>query len=390
MAREDRKKARLHAPARSARGLRIALALPAAQAFIERVWLGVLDHAQKAGGWRITMNPEGGGLSLRNLEGWDGDGILAFVESRSEWESASRVRCPLINLSMRIRIPELLTVGSDNFAIGRSAALHLRERGFERFAFYGLKGVWYSQERLRGFRTTLGDAMPLEVLLSRGAFSQRRAWDSDRESLERWVLGLRGAGPVGILAVHDYRAVLLLETARRLGIAVPGEFAVIGVNDDPVACGGSVPALSSVPQDGFAVGARAAGLLQDWILRGIRPGEPELVAPLRVVERASTDMIGVQEPRMRRALDFIERALGRAFGVEEVAAAVGASRRWVEQRFSRQLGISPRDYIVKKRLNRVAFLRAQEPLISEAELSERAGFPSVRAYRAAMNGERQC
>jgi LacI family transcriptional regulator len=337
---------------------------------------------------------------LRNLRGWDGDGILAFVETPGDFALVRQFPCPVLNLSSRLRFPELLTVGSDHFEIGRSAALHLREKGFERFAFYGLRGVWYSQERLRGFEAGLGGGtcggmgggmgggmvrgVEREVLLSRSVLNARYSWDADRETLEQWLLQMRGKGPVGIFAVHDYRAVLLLEAARRLGIAVPGEFAVLGVNDDPVACGGSVPALSSVAQDGFAVGALAARLLERWIVRGKRPRQPAGIAPLPVVERASTDMFGGREPRMRRAMEFIEEALGRSFGVEEVAQAVGVSRRWLEQRFGEQLGMSPRAYLVKQRLRRVSVLRRQQPHLRLVELARQAGFGDVRALRAAL------
>jgi LacI family transcriptional regulator len=243
---------------------------------------------------------------------------------------------------------------------------------------------------LRGFDAGLrrgtdgGIGGEREVLLSRSMLNASYSWDADRDALEKWLLHLGGSGPVGIFAVHDYRAVLLLEAARRLGIAVPGEFAVLGVNDDPVACGGSVPALSSVPQDGFAVGALAARLLEEWIVYKKRPEQPTGIAPLPVVERMSTDMFGVREPRMRQALEFIEGALERSFGVEEVAQAVGVSRRWLEHRFGEQMGMSPRAYLVGRRLRRLSVLREQEPQLRIAELARKAGFSDARALRAAL------
>lgn len=364
--------------------LRIALALPAAHAFIERMWLGALDYARRVGGWRMTMNPEGGGVSLPSLRGWDGDGVFAFIETRADAQAARGFRCPVVNLSSRIRVPDLLTVGSDNYEIGRLAAIHLREKGFERFGFYGLRTAWYSRERLRGFRDGIGRGGEITVLRSPGHAHFRGGWEADRAALEAWLVRLIGAGPAGVLCVHDYRAIFLLETALRLGITVPEKLAVLGVNDDPVACAGCLPALSSVPQDGFAIGVLAARLLDQWISSGVRPPQPAGILPLRVVERASTDSFGVEEPRIRGALEFIENSLSRSFGVEEVARSVGVSRRWLEHRFLDKLGLTPRAYIVRRRLRRVEILRTSQAGISAADLALQSGFSGPRALRAAQ------
>ena len=63
------------------------------------------------------------------------------------------------------------------------------------------------------------------------------------------------------MATHDFRAWAAIESCRRLGIAVPYEVAVVGVDDNPVICNSCNPPLTSVRPNSHQVGYRAAELL---------------------------------------------------------------------------------------------------------------------------------
>jgi LacI family transcriptional regulator len=361
----------------------VALAFPNLQPHLERVMQGILDYAREHGGWRLALNPEGAAVTVESLRGWRGDGILAMIETEAERRCARRLGRPLVNLAARVAGMGFASVLSDNQAIGRFAAEHLLERGFRRFAFYGLRGVYYSEERLAGFRDRVElDGGQLEALLTESRLEHRKPWEWDRTALDRWLRRLRVLGErVGLMAVHDYRAQLVLESAGRLGIEVPGEMAVIGVNNDPVACEGSVPALSSVPQDGYRMGYLAAARL-DRLMRGERDASgAQQIEPLAVVARRSTDMLGVSDERLRWVLEEMGRRSSQSIGVAELARSAGVSRRRLELLFREQMGCSPHQYLVRLRLRRVEGLREQHPRMRWSELAREAGFPDTRSLR---------
>ncbi|MEI6714997.1 MAG: substrate-binding domain-containing protein [Verrucomicrobiota bacterium] len=363
---------------------RIALAFQTVQPHLERVTRGILDFANQSGGWHLSLNPEGAAVTLESLQSWDGDGILAMIETQEQADIACKLSIPVVNLSARLPQTTLPSVSSDNWAIGKSAAEHLLERGFRRCGFYGLANVWYSEERFRGFKETIEAAGGhVSALITQSSLGSERPWDWDRASLENW---LRSLNPhTGVMAVHDYRAQLLLETARRMGRIVPDEIAVIGVNNDPVACDGSIPALSSVPQDGYQIGQQAAELLTSLLTTPQIQTQQIHIAPLKVHARKSTETFGVDDPVLRSVLQEIEARLHVSFGVDELAAKVGFSRRWLEQLFSKHLLISPHLYIVRRRVWAARQILTEEHAIKPAALARRCGFPSTRSLKAALS-----
>jgi LacI family transcriptional regulator len=363
--------------------LRVALAFQIAQPHLERITRGILAYAERSGGWQIAMNPDGATVTLESLEGWEGDGVLAMVETERQLALARSLRIPVVNLSARIAGTPLPAVLSDNEAIGTRAAEHLLERGFRQCAFYGLEGVEYSQKRFEGFRRTVEAAGGrVTSLLTRSEVDGQRPWDWDRDALDAWLRGLEGR--IGLMAVHDYRAQLVLEAARRLGIAIPGAMALIGVNDDPVACAGSAPPLSSVPQDGFAIGLAAAELLAGWIQSGKASQSLIAVPPMEVTARRSTAMFGAEDPRLLAAMEYIETHLAESFGVTDLAELTGSSRRWIEHLFAKHLGCSPHAYVVRRRARFARLIQESEPGQRLSEIARRSGFPSTRSLKAAL------
>ena len=57
----------------------IALAFPMGVSHLERVAFGIHRYAQEQGDWLLISNPERHHLSLSDLKGWQGDGLVAFL-----------------------------------------------------------------------------------------------------------------------------------------------------------------------------------------------------------------------------------------------------------------------------------------------------------------------
>jgi DNA-binding LacI/PurR family transcriptional regulator len=146
---------------------------------------------------------------------------------------------------------------------------HLLALGHRRIAFAGGPAhLEHVQARLAAWRATLADAgvQPGPVVHADHA-------------------GLLGAGVTAIVHTSDGLAAATLAAARERGLSVPGDVAITGFDDSPLAALGSPP-LTSVRVDyaGFGAGAAAALLaaLAGEPVPAYRPAPPELVV------RAST------------------------------------------------------------------------------------------------------
>ena len=161
------------------------------------------------------------------------------------------------------------SVNADQRAIGRAAAEHLLECGFRRFAYYGLKNTWYSDERRDAFIERIAEAgAKCSVLDVPNSVSRRQPWHLWLAKLERWLRTLKY--PVGMLAVHDPRASLAVNTCLSLGLQVPDDVGVVGIENNEIVCEFARVKLSSVPVDNRRMGFEAAAML-DRIMIGEPP-----------------------------------------------------------------------------------------------------------------------
>src|SRR5262249_34068839 len=148
-------------------------------------------------------------------------------------------------------------IAADDQAIGHLAAEHLSTRGVRNLAFCGYTGMLWSTRRRDSF---LGESPePWQGYESPWGGPGPHPWERDQKAIVRWLKRL--PKPVGVLACNDARGLNVLDACRRAGIEVPGELAVIGVDDDPLLCELCHPSLSSVVPNPERIGYEAAATL---------------------------------------------------------------------------------------------------------------------------------
>jgi len=150
----------------------------------------------------------------------------------------------------------------------------------------------------------------------------------------------------------------------------------MGVDDDDVLCNLCEPPLTSIQPDTERLGFEAARQL-DQMMQG-KKAEIGLVQipPLRVVERASTDVVAIGDPITVQALRFIRDHVHEGIGVKDVLAHAGRSRTDLELRFRRSLHTSIHSEILRRRMERVCSLLRQTGLRLN-EIARRAGFSTT-------------
>jgi LacI family transcriptional regulator len=184
-----------------------------------------------------------------------------------------------------------------------------------------------------------------------------------------WIRAL--PKPVGVMAGYDIRGREILDVCRQLGISVPDEVALIGVDNDDLICDLADPPQSSVIPDTRRTGYEAARLL-DLLMAG-QSDLPltHLIPPLGIAVRASTDVLATNDADMSAAVRFIRAHATEGINVEDVLRAVPLSRRVLESRFEKLFGRTPHEEITRVQIERVKELLAETdlPLSAVAHLT---------------------
>jgi LacI family transcriptional regulator len=358
----------------------IALAFPITQGHHADRARGILDYARQHGDWTFVGGPENVALSMQRLRGWPGDGVIADLVTRREANAAGELGLPVVNVSGALADAGFPRVTNDNAQLGRLAAEELLRCEIRRFAYYGLKGVWYSQERCRGFAERIAeDGHACTVLRTASTLESRATWYGWLEELQQWLK--RVQPPLGLMAVNDHRARMAVHACRQVGLHVPHDVAIVGVDNDQVACEASQPTLSSVACAGWEIGFRSAELL-DQLMSRKRPPQGDVLVPASgVVPRQSTDMVAVDDPKLGAAVRFIRERLAEPFNVDDVLRHIDASRRWLEYRFRERFGHSPHEYICAARVERAKQLLTRTPKLRLSHVAEACGFTDTRNLR---------
>jgi len=300
------------------------------------------------------------------------DGILSRPTDPALAQRLRRMQVPVVDLNDLYENLELPWVGSNHQAIGRLGASHFLERGFRNFAFCGFSQELWARQRREGFCAAVApDNLSIPVYESpwRGAAVSR--WDLEIEHLGQWLKRL--PKPIGVMACNDARALHLLDACHQLGILVPEEVAVLGVDNEEIFCELGNPALSSVAPDAERIGYQAAELLDQLMAGHPPPSQRILIDPVGVVTRRSSDTLAIKEWAVSAAIRFISEQALHGCTVTDVTNFVGVSRSFLERGFRQHLKRSPQAEIRRVQVNRIKQLLAETDFTLE-RISELSGF----------------
>jgi LacI family transcriptional regulator len=175
------------------------------------------------------------------------------------------------------------------------------------------------------------------------------------------------------MACYDFKGQQILDVCRDLGVAVPEQVAVIGVDNDVRLCRLCTPPLSSVIPDTNRTGYEAAQLLDRMMRREPLGKEAMLVPPIGIAERQSTDVYALDDPHIVAAMRFIREHACDGITVADVLRVVPLSRRKLEQRFVKFVHRSPYAEISRIRMERACRL-LRETSLPLSEIARRSGF----------------
>jgi LacI family transcriptional regulator len=366
---------------------RVALLIESSRAYGRGLLLGVARYVRAHGPWSIFLQERGlNDLSPGWLEDWSGDGIIARIESRPMAKAIARLGLPTVDLRNLLPNLNLPSVRTDDAGVARLAADHLLERGFHHFAFCGFDGADYSDIRRDHFAGRIRAAgFPCHVFADPQRPQQATTLEYEEYGLKyedrvaRWLAQL--PKPIGLMACNDIRGQQVINACRAIGVAVPDDVAVIGVDNDEVLCDLSDPPLTSVMPNTERIGSEAAALL-DGLMAGKAPTkQPLCIEPSGVITRRSTEVLAVEDRHIAASVRFIREHACEGIDVGDILRVVPLSRSTLERRFVKALGRSPKDEILRVRLNRAKQLLTETdftlPLIAEKVGFEHPEYLSV-------------
>lgn len=169
-------------------------------------------------------------------------------------------------------------------------------------------------------------------------------------SLAAWLREL--PKPSAVLASCDRIAALVVEVCADQGLDIPGQVAVVGVDDDEICCESTVVPLTSIDKDDAELGYQVARRMSQLLKCTVRAKalQPIVVHAARLVARESTAPLTPTARLIERALRFIRENASRGIGVGDVVRSLGVSRRLADLRFREMIGSSIHDAIIEHRL----------------------------------------
>lgn len=362
------------------RPIRSAVRLPHVALLVETslgsgrdILRGIASHVRQHRNWSLYHEPRSLEDSAPDwLARWHGDGIIARIQTPELAAAVRRTGLPVVDVLGVLPDAGFPIVHVDDAAIATAAADHLYERGFRKFAFFGIRDENWSERRREALRSNLAQrGCPLAVYEATREELRRIAWENLEDTFARWISDL--PKPVGVVVCSDQRGPDFLEACRRAGVAVPDEVAVVGVDNDEPLCEVCQPPLSSVWPDHVRVGTQAAELL-DAMMRGeVPPPAPILVPPRSVVVRRSTDVLAIADRNVAKALRVIREHGCDDLSVDRIVRESGVSRSVLQRRFRSVLGSTIHAEILNCRVQHACHLLVESDL-SLMEIAERAGF----------------
>ena len=227
---------------------------------------------------------------------------------------------------------------------GAYAANYFIKQNFDNYAFIGLDGILWSEDRLEGYSEQIRRVLKKEVSRYEAADFQAEA-----ASISQWLHAL--PKPTAMLACNDYVARQVTELCLLENIRIPEDISLLGVDNDEFMCNISSPTLSSIKLNFEKHGYEIAETLFKMVSQKRTWPARIAVEAIGVVERMSTKRKVISDPYIREIVDFISRNYTQEIDISKLTSFIPLSRRAIEMKFKKEMyPHTITSYIMKLRL----------------------------------------
>lgn len=361
--------------------IRLILLTDFTEAFAHNLLRGILEYSKGRDPWVVCRMPpsykQTYGIPgvLKWAKKWEADAIIAQFDDDDEVELFRQNGIVALAQDFKSRFSVIPNITSRYELTGQMAADFFLQKGFRNFAFYGYKDVVWSEERCMGFRDRVTEKGFGNSFFEYQKQPLENLWYYESEPLVDWIKSL--PHPVALMACDDTQGNRIMEVCRVLGIHIPEEISVLGVDNDEIICSLSEPPLSSVSLNIAKGGYEAARLIDKLMQDKESAYEDVIIQPVTIVNRLSTDIYATDNPAILAALRYIHQNLANKINVEDIVKQVPLSRRLLEVRFRQVTGQSIYQYVSDLRMERFSqlLLAGNEPI---ADLAMQVGLSDFK------------
>ncbi len=343
--------------------------------YFEEITQGIADACHEYPNLRIlTLSGDRGPERLRMQL----DGYIVKASAPETLKRWSNFRGPIVNVSNNLNTPGAPTLCSDDYRAGVLAAEHYIERGLKQVAIIHAHGSRYAILRLAGFQDRIRQETGIQISVSPDTDEEYFPLFEPAPDLDAWIQQL--PTPCGLFCTDDFQAKCVADRLFSLGIEIPSQLSVLGVNDDRILCELSPVPISSVRLNGRKVGREALRLVMEALEGTPIPDSLPLIPPEGITLRKSTDLHCTQDPLVSEALQLITNHLHDVVDVPFLCDHLHVSRRVLERRFQEALGHAPYEHILRARLQRAKQLLLDRPGLSIQQIADLCGYRHTNLF----------
>ncbi len=355
---------------------KIILLIDCSSEYDRRLLRGLVRFSKEHGPWAFYRIPpsqagmlDGGRQVIRWARKWQADAIVG----RWRWDDISlldELDIPIVLQNYKARSSRFSNLTGDYIGTGVKVADFFINHKFKQFAYYGVKDVIWSEERLQGYEA--------EVKRFGGTLYKLMVDDThgDRAQVASWLKSL--PKPVAMFACDDAYALEITEVCNMAGIPIPEDVSLVGVDNDDLLCEISSPQISSlelnVEQGGYHLGE----LLEKQFESNLSWSFNVVVTPGGIVERGSTLRHYIKDPYVDRLVKYVDEHFDQYITMDQILSQVPLSRRNIEIRFKKEMnGMTIYKYLVTSRMNKFTDLLVKSDL-SITEIADHCGLLSIQ------------
>lgn len=342
-----------------------------------QVFAGIQRYAEERG-WTSIIDEFAHDTLRRKLDPAERyDGIVARAKGPLV-RRAARAGVPVVNVWHSSPVRHLVPgVYPDATEAGRLVAEHLLARGFRSFATLTSPENQDNVLEVREFvRLVRAAGFPCRsAFVAQNPYDDLVLWRKTlrriERAMDRWQL------PVGVYVGQEVCGRLVVQAGRRRGWRVPEDLAIVAGKNEETLCEQPRPSLTSIEIGYDRIGYAAAELLDRLMDGASPPSEPIRLTPAGLVLRESTDFFAVDHPVVAAALAFIAANSHRDIGPDDVARAVNAETRTLQNYFRKSLGRPVATEIRRVRIERAKRILTRSDR-SLAAIAREVGFGSIQ------------
>ena len=334
--------------------IRVLIISDFTESFAHKLLAGLVDYSRQKEQWIVRrMPPEykaqiGIPGVIRVAKEWEVDAVIGQFEPTDDIGLFAENGIVAIAQDYKKKFTTIPNITADYIGTGRMAARFFIDRGFRNYGFFGFNDVCWSDERCEGFRREIEEAGFGDSFYAYRMQEIDMVWYYQRNRLREWLQMI--PKPIAIMACDDNQGENLIEACHSVGIKIPSEVSVIGVDNDETLCSLGSTTLSSIQVDIEEGGRQVAALVERLVADRTAPAKDVVLQPVKIVNRMSTAAFATQDQQILRAILFIHRNVRKKISVADVTAEAALSRRLLERRFKDVTGKTLYEYITELKL----------------------------------------